>query len=127
MENPPQPPKLDATAAHAPTSAVAWHTVQELMEEKDAGKRAALIAGDHSTVTTQNINRFNRTNNTRMREHQQRRQRTKRRFRNLVKRLNTHLRKVVDRMPQGDRQELERARTVETIQRFSSLEAGLKW
>ena len=104
-----------------------YHTVRELMEEKDQGKRAALVAGDHSTVTTQNINSFNRANNRRMREHQQRRQSTKRKFRNLVKRFDTHLRKVVDRMPQGDRQEMERARVMEQREYFSRLEASLKW
>lgn len=104
-----------------------YHTVQELMAEKDAGKRQALIAGDASTVTTQNINSFNRANNRRQVEHQQRRQSTKRRFRNLVKRYNTYLRKVVDRMPQGDRQEMERARLIERRDYFARLEAGLKW
>lgn len=102
-----------------------WHTVKEL-HAMTPEQRASAMTADASTVTTQQINAYNRSINTRAVEHQQRLQRLKSRYRNMVKRLVTYSRKVVDRMPQGDRQEAERARVHEQMTAFAQAAERIK-
>jgi hypothetical protein len=81
---------------------------------------------DHSTCTTQLINAHNRAAHRINTERQQRRQRMKRRLKNIAKRLDTYIRKVVLRAPEGDVREAEYARVVEQRDQFLRMSEGMK-